>query len=60
MVIDGGCVIVVNVVGEFFCVVVDKVYEGVKFINFDGMYYCNDIVYCVFCELEVFGKFIYV
>ncbi|KAK4662096.1 Bifunctional purine biosynthetic protein ADE1 [Podospora pseudopauciseta] len=59
LVTDGGRVIAANAVGESLRAAVDKAYEGVKLINFDGMYYRNDIAHRAFRESEASGKLTY-
>lgn len=44
----GGRVIAAEAVGESLRAAVDKAYEGVKLINFDGMYYRKDIAHRAF------------
>ncbi|KAK3494782.1 phosphoribosylglycinamide synthetase [Neurospora hispaniola] len=48
LVSSGGRVIAAEAVGETLRAAVDKAYEGVKLINFDGMYYRKDIAHRAF------------
>ncbi|GAB1320764.1 Bifunctional purine biosynthetic protein ADE1 [Madurella fahalii] len=45
---SGGRVIAANAVGDSLRAAVDKAYEGVKLINFEGMYYRKDIAHRAF------------
>ncbi|KAK3391751.1 phosphoribosylglycinamide synthetase [Sordaria brevicollis] len=48
LVSSGGRVIAAEAVGESLRAAVDKAYEGVKLIQFDGMYYRKDIAHRAF------------
>ncbi|KAJ4416121.1 Bifunctional purine biosynthetic protein ADE1 [Neurospora sp. IMI 360204] len=48
LVSSGGRVIAAEAVGETLRAAVDKAYEGVKLIQFDGMYYRKDIAHRAF------------
>ncbi|KAL2133683.1 hypothetical protein VTI74DRAFT_1911 [Chaetomium olivicolor] len=52
LVTSGGRVIAANAVGESLRAAVDKAYEGVKLINFDGMYYRKDIAHRAFRKAD--------
>ncbi|KAK1832267.1 phosphoribosylformylglycinamidine cyclo-ligase [Podospora conica] len=52
LVTAGGRVIAANATGETLREAVDKAYEGVKLINFDGMYYRKDIAHRAFRKTE--------
>lgn len=52
LVTAGGRVIAANATGETLREAVDKAYEGVKLINFDGMYYRKDIAHRAFRKAE--------
>ncbi|KAK4165451.1 phosphoribosylglycinamide synthetase [Cladorrhinum sp. PSN259] len=59
LVTSGGRVIAANAVGDSLRVAVDKAYEGVKLITFDGMYYRRDIAHRAFRKTEGSDKLTY-
>jgi phosphoribosylamine--glycine ligase/phosphoribosylformylglycinamidine cyclo-ligase len=56
---SGGRVIAANAVGDSLRDAVDKAYEGVKLINFDGMYYRKDIAHRAFRKTDASDKLTY-
>ena len=52
LVTAGGRVIAANAIGDSLRAAVDKAYEGVKLINFDGMYYRKDIAHRAFRKAD--------
>lgn len=52
LVTAGGRVIAANAVDNSLRAAVDKAYEGVKLINFDGMYYRKDIAHRAFRKAD--------
>jgi len=56
---SGGRVIAANAVGESLRAAVDKAYEGVKLISFDGMYYRRDIAHRAFRKGDDSNKLTY-
>ncbi|KAK4193618.1 phosphoribosylglycinamide synthetase [Podospora australis] len=56
---SGGRVIAANAVGDSLRAAVDKAYEGVKLINFDGMYYRKDIAHRAFRKTDASEKLTY-
>ncbi|KAK4196156.1 phosphoribosylglycinamide synthetase [Triangularia verruculosa] len=56
---DGGRVIASNAIGDSLRAAVDKAYEGVKLINFDGMYYRKDIAHRAFRKSDTSDKLTY-
>ena len=56
---SGGRVIAANATGESLRAAVDKAYEGVKLIQFDGMYYRKDIAHRAFRQKGASGKLTY-
>ncbi|KAK4138227.1 phosphoribosylamine--glycine ligase [Trichocladium antarcticum] len=59
LVSSGGRVIAANAVGDSLRAAVDKAYEGVKLINFDGMYYRKDIAHRAFRKEDASDKLTY-
>ncbi|KAK0723104.1 phosphoribosylglycinamide synthetase [Lasiosphaeria miniovina] len=55
----GGRVIAANAVGETLRAAVDKAYEGVKLIQFEGMHYRKDIAYRAFRDDKAADKLTY-
>ncbi|KAK4034903.1 phosphoribosylglycinamide synthetase [Parachaetomium inaequale] len=55
----GGRVIAATAVGDSLRAAVDKAYEGVKLINFDGMYYRKDIAHRAFRATDAASKLTY-
>ncbi|KAK3333565.1 phosphoribosylglycinamide synthetase [Cercophora scortea] len=55
----GGRVIAANATGETLRAAVDKAYEGVKLINFEGMHYRKDIAYRAFRDENKSEKLTY-
>ncbi|KAK4106725.1 phosphoribosylamine--glycine ligase [Parathielavia hyrcaniae] len=56
---SGGRVIAATAVGDSLRAAVDRAYEGVKLISFDGMYYRQDIAYRAFRAADAFDKLTY-
>ncbi|SPQ26057.1 400c2e00-b241-4e64-aaa8-88fecccc5f46 [Thermothielavioides terrestris] len=56
---SGGRVIAANAVGDSLRAAVDKAYEGVQLINFEGMYYRRDIAHRAFRTAEASVKLTY-
>lgn len=56
---SGGRVIAANATGDSLRAAVDKAYEGVKLINFDGMYYRKDIAHRAFRTADTTDKLTY-
>ncbi|KAG7290282.1 Bifunctional purine biosynthetic protein ade1 [Staphylotrichum longicolle] len=57
---SGGRVIAATAVGDSLRAAVDKAYEGVKLINFDGMYFRKDIAHRAFRKTDAAdGKLTY-
>ena len=56
---SGGRVIAATATGESLRAAVDKAYEGVKLIEFDGMYYRKDIAHRAFRASEAAEKLTY-
>jgi phosphoribosylamine--glycine ligase/phosphoribosylformylglycinamidine cyclo-ligase len=56
---SGGRVIAANAVGDSLRAAVDKAYEGVKLINFEGMYYRKDIAHRAFRKADASSKLTY-
>jgi phosphoribosylamine--glycine ligase/phosphoribosylformylglycinamidine cyclo-ligase len=59
LVTSGGRVIAATAVGDSLQAAVDKAYEGVKLINFDGMYYRKDIAHRAFRKEDASNKLTY-
>ena len=59
LVSSGGRVIAATAVGDSLQAAVDKAYEGVKLINFDGMYYRKDIAHRAFRKEDASNKLTY-
>ncbi|KAL2261311.1 hypothetical protein VTK26DRAFT_4427 [Humicola hyalothermophila] len=59
LVTSGGRVIAATAVGDSLRAAVDRAYEGVKLINFDGMYYRRDIAHRAFRQTEASQKLTY-
>jgi phosphoribosylamine--glycine ligase/phosphoribosylformylglycinamidine cyclo-ligase len=55
----GGRVIAATAVGDSLRAAVDRAYEGVKLINFDGMYYRKDIAHRAFRASDTSNKLTY-
>ncbi|AEO57440.1 hypothetical protein MYCTH_2303613 [Thermothelomyces thermophilus ATCC 42464] len=56
---SGGRVIAATATGDSLRAAVDKAYEGVKLINFDGMYYRRDIAHRAFRGTRAADKLTY-
>jgi phosphoribosylamine--glycine ligase/phosphoribosylformylglycinamidine cyclo-ligase len=56
---SGGRVIAATAVGDSLRAAVDRAYEGVKLINFDGMYYRKDIAHRAFRASDASSKLTY-
>ncbi|KAL2141170.1 hypothetical protein VTI28DRAFT_2754 [Corynascus sepedonium] len=56
---SGGRVIAATATGDSLRAAVDKAYEGVKLINFDGMYYRKDIAHRAFRATPATDKLTY-
>ncbi|KAK3301567.1 phosphoribosylglycinamide synthetase [Chaetomium strumarium] len=56
---SGGRVIAANAVGDSLRAAVDKAYEGVNLVNFDGMYYRKDIAHRAFRKSDASNKLTY-
>jgi phosphoribosylamine--glycine ligase/phosphoribosylformylglycinamidine cyclo-ligase len=59
LVTAGGRVIAATATGDSLRAAVDKAYEGVKLINFDGMYYRKDIAHRAFRAADASSKLTY-
>ena len=56
---SGGRVIAANATGDSLRAAVDKAYEGVKLIQFEGMYYRKDIAHRAFRKTKASDKLTY-
>lgn len=56
---SGGRVIAATAVGDSLRAAVDRAYEGVKLIKFEGMYYRKDIAHRAFRQTEASDKLTY-